>query len=110
MVTDLGECGERSDRESLVGFVDTAQSGDVSDIDKLLGLIDATLHPVEQIDSTCFHDSAVFQLRQSAIDGCAICNCEVVHAKFLSAAGLRSAARTTDGVMGVWRMRTPMAL
>jgi hypothetical protein len=91
----------------LRGVADAAQFGNIPDVDQLGRLLDAIFHAVEEIDAAGFHHGAVVELRKGSVDGGAICEDEAVHARFPPC---RSAARTTAGVMGVRRTRTPVAL
>jgi len=110
MVADLGERGERADRQPLLGLANAAQSGNIADVHQPGGLLDAVLHPVEEIDAARFNDGSVLQLRECRINRGAVSDGEAVHASSFPCAGARSAARTTSGVMGVRRTRTPVAL
>ena len=110
MVGDFGERGERADGQAVGRGVDAAQLRDVADVDQARGRIGAVLHAVEQIDAAGFDHGAVLELRERCFDGGAICEGEGVHRASDNGWGWLRAARTTAGVMGNWRMRTPVAL
>src|ERR1035437_350960 len=110
MVADLGEGGERANGQPLFRLMNSAQRRDVADIDKLRRLNGSILHPSQKIDTAGLDDRTVLQLRQCRVNRGAIRERKAVHAKLLPGTGCFSAARTTAGVIGVWRMRTPIAL
>ena len=72
--------------------------------------IGAVLHPVKEIDATRLDDGAVLELRKRGLDGGAICKSEGIHIDSINGWGWLRAEKTTAGVMGNWRMRTPVAL
>ena len=110
MVADFGKRGQRTDGQPLLRHLDAAQRWDIADIHQARRRIGAILHAIEQIDTAGFDDSAVFQLRKSGFDGSAIGKSEGIHTASIDCWGWLRAASTTAGVMGSWRMRTPVAL
>src|ERR1019366_5902168 len=110
MVADLSERGERANRQPLLRLMNSAQRGNIAYIHKLGRLNGSILHASQKIDAAGLDDRTVLQLRQCRVNRAAIRERQAVHAKLLPGTGCFSAARTTAGVIGVWRMRTPIAL
>ena len=88
---------------------DPAKAADVADVDQLRRSDDALLHQVEQIDAAGLDDGAVFEFSQRLVDRGAIDKRKPVHASS-SWLTFPSAASTFAGVIGILRMRTPVAL
>ncbi len=87
---------------------DPAKTADVADIDELRRRNNPILHQVEQIDAACLHGSAVVELAKSLVHRLAIDERKFVHA--CTSCTLPSALSTFAGVIGILRMRTPVAL
>ncbi len=90
--------------------LDAAQRWDIADVHQACRRIGAILHAIKQVDAAGLDDSAVFQLRKGGFDGSAIGESEGIHTDSIDCWGWLRAASTTAGVMGNWRMRTPVAL
>ena len=70
---------------------------------------DAVFHQIKKIDAACLDGGAVAKLPESLVHCFAINERELVHA-ITSPCTLPSATSTFAGVMGILRMRTPVAL
>ncbi len=110
VAADFGKRSQGTDGQSLRRDLDATQRWDIADIHQARRRIGAILHAIEQVDAPGFDDSAVFQLRKSGFDGSAIGKSERIHMASIDCWGWLRAASTTAGVMGSWRMRTPVAL
>ena len=90
--------------------MNAAQRSNVTNVDQTRRRVGAVLHAVKKIDTAGFHDCAIFELRERGLDGGAIGKSEGIHRDSIDGWGWLRAASTTAGVMGNWRMRTPVAL
>ena len=109
MICDLTQGRERSEAQAVLGYRDAAQAVDIANVDELRRRDDAILHQVEQIDAPSLDGGAVAELPKSLIYCFAINVCELIHA-CTSPCTLPSAVSTFAGVIGILRMRTPVAL
>jgi hypothetical protein len=95
--------------QSVRSCRDAAKTLDVADVDQLGWGNNVFLHQVEQINAAGLDHGAVAQLAQGFVYRPGIDKCELVHA-CTSSCVLPNAASTLAGVIGSFRIRTPVAL
>src|SRR5438309_4739918 len=108
MSSDLTQGRQRCEMQAIRTDCDPLKRADVADVDELWRRDDAVLHQIEQIDAARLGDSAVVQLAKSLVHRHAIDERKFVHA--CTSCTFPSALSTFAGVIGILRMRTPVAL
>src|ERR1700722_7638348 len=108
MVCNLAQGSQGCEVPAILVGGDASKAGDIADVDELRWRYDVILHQVEQIDAACLDGSAIAELAESLVYCCAIDECELVHA--CTSCTFPSALSTFAGVMGIFRIRTPVAL
>src|ERR1700733_10527037 len=108
MICNLAQGRQRPEAQAILAGCDPAKAGDVADVDELRRRDDVVLHEVEQIDSASFDGGAFAELAESFVYRHAIDERELVHA--CTSCTFPSTLSTLAGVMGIFRMRTPVAL
>src|ERR1019366_1281611 len=110
VIGDFSQGSQGTNGQALRCGMYATQRRDVSDVHKACGGIGAVLHAVKEINAASFNDGTVLELREGVIDRGTICESEGIHTGSVEGWGWLRAVSTTAGVIGSWRMRTPMAL
>src|SRR5438876_8956056 len=108
MTSDISQGRHRSEMQAIRTDCDPVKGANVADIDELWRRNDAIFHQIEQIDAARLDDAAIVELAKSFVHRHAIDERKFVHA--CTSCTFPSALSTFAGVIGILRMRTPVAL
>src|SRR5271165_5125154 len=108
MRCNFRQCREWSKSQSTIRHIDAAQLLHLPDIDESRRGDDAVLHQIKQVDAACLGDGVALQLIERFRNSGAVNEREAVHA-CISLLALPKASSTFAGVIGMRRLRTPVA-